>query len=268
MIFSLPFAYNNRNRQVHTDFDGKTVIVTGASKGIGAAIARSYAAAGANIVVHYRSGKDPADALANEISDAGGSAIALAAALNQADDVEHLFDRVTDTFGGVDVLINNAGSFPNSPLLDLELDDWQKMYADNVESTFLCTKTASNIMKSAGGGSIINITSISALSPGGDHSHYNSAKAAVVMFTRSAAQELGQHNIRVNSVAPGLVYRPDLEEQWPDGYERYCNAASLSCVVQPEDIANACLFLSSDNAARITGITLPIDAGVLSAMVY
>lgn len=253
---------------MYSDFDNKTVIVTGASQGIGAAIARGYAAAGANIVVHYRSNKEPADEIVNDIANNGGNAIAIAAALNEVRDVDRLFNEVTDAFGNVDVLINNAGSFPNSPLLDLGLDDWQKMYSDNVVSTFLCTKAAGNSMKDAGGGSIINIASTSALNPGSDHAHYNSAKAAVVMFTQSAAQELGQYNIRVNAIAPGLVYRPGLEEQWPDGFTRYCNAAALSCVVQPEDIADACLFLSSAKAARITGTTLPVDAGVLTAMVY
>lgn len=253
---------------MNRDFDGKTAIVTGASQGIGAAIARAYAAAGANVVIHYRSGKNAADDIARDISEAGGSAKSMAAALNDVDDVERLFTQTTDAFGGVDVLINNAGSFPNSPLLDLELADWQKMYADNVESTFLCTKAAGNIMRGSGGGAIINMASTSAFNPGSEHSHYNSAKAAIVMFTQSAAQELGPFNIRVNAVAPGLVYRPDLEEQWPDGFRRYCSAAALSCVVEPEDIADACLFLSSDRAARITGITLPIDAGVLASMIY
>lgn len=252
----------------HLDSNSKTVIVTGASQGIGAEIARAYAAAGANVVVHYRKSKEPADEVVNTITKNGASAIAIAAALNEVDDVDRLFTEVTDAFGNVDVLINNAGSFPNSPLLDLGLDDWQRMYSDNVESTFLCTKAAGNIMKDAGRGSIINIASTSALNPCADHAHYNSAKAAVVMLTQSAAQELGQYNIRVNAIAPGLVYRPGLEEQWPDGFTRYCNSAPLSCVVQPEDIANACLFLSSDKAARITGITLPVDAGVLTAMAY
>lgn len=252
----------------HSNFDGKTVIVTGASQGIGAAIANAYAATGANVVVHYRSSRESANKIVDGIAKNAGSAIALGAALNEADDVDRLFSGAADAFGSVDVLINNAGSFPNSPLLDITLDDWQRMYSDNMESTFLCTKKAGNIMKSTGGGSIINIASTSALNPGSDHAHYNSAKAAVVMFTQSAAQELGQFNIRVNAVAPGLVYRPGLEEQWPDGFARYCDAAPLSCVVQPEDVAEACLFLSSDKAARITGITLPVDAGVLTAMAY
>jgi NAD(P)-dependent dehydrogenase (short-subunit alcohol dehydrogenase family) len=252
----------------YPETDNKTVIVTGAGGGIGAAIAKAYAAEGANVVVHYRSSKQAADDVVSSISNDGFNAKAIAAALDDEDEVHRLFAAATDTFGDVDVLINNAGSFPNSPLLDLGLEDWKRMYADNVESAFLCTRSAGNAMKHSGGGSIINIASISALNPGSDHAHYNSSKAAVLMLTRSAAQELGEHNIRVNAVAPGLVYRPGLEEQWPEGYDRYCQAAPLSCVVQPEDVANACLFLSSDMAARITGITLPVDAGVLTSMIY
>ena len=252
----------------HLDFDNKTVIVTGASQGIGAAIARAHAEQGANVVVHYRRSKESADEVVTGISQNGGSAISIAAVLNEADAVDRLFAEAMEAFGSVDVLINNAGSFPNAPLLDISLDDWQRMYADNVESTFLCTKAAGNVMKAAGGGSVINIVSTSALNPGADHAHYNSSKAAVVTLTQSAAQELGQYNIRVNAVAPGLVYRPGLEEEWPDGFARYCSTAPLACVVQPEDIAHACLFLSSDEAARITGITLPVDAGVLTAMAY
>ena len=252
----------------NSDFDDKTAIITGASQGVGAAIAKAYAAAGANTVVHYRSSKESANEIVSTISKNGGNAIALGGSLNEVDGVDRLFSDAMRAFGGIDVLVNNAGSFPNSALLEIELDDWQRMYSDNVESTFLCTKAAANIMKNADGGSIVNIASTSALNTGGDHAHYNSAKAAVVMFTQSAAQEFGQYNIRVNAVAPGLVYRPGLEEQWPDGFTRYCNSAPLSCVVQPEDIANACLFLTSDKAARITGITLPVDAGVLTAMAY
>ena len=251
-----------------SDVAGKTAVVTGASQGIGAAIATAYAAAGAKVIVHYRSSQDAANTIVDNITKDGGQAVALAASLDEVDSVNRLFAETMDAFGGVDVLINNAGSFPNSSLLDITLDDWRKMYSDNVESAFLCTKAAANVMKASGGGSIVNIASTSALNPGNEHAHYNSAKAAVIMLTQSAAKELGEYNIRVNVVAPGLVYRPGLEEQWPDGFARYCNASPLSCVVQPQDVAHACLFLSSDQAARITGVTLPVDAGVLTAMIY
>ena len=107
------------------------------------------------------------------------------------------------------------------------------MYADNVESTFFCSQAAARQMRNNGGGAIVNVASISALQPGLEHSHYNSAKAAVVSFTQSAALELGEHNIRVNAVAPGLVWRPNLDKQWPDGIERYVERSPLSCLVQP-----------------------------------
>lgn len=249
-------------------FKGKTAVITGASQGLGACVAKAYAAAGAKTVVHYRSRPEPAAEVVEDIVKMGGQAIAVSAHLDNPDDVQRLFAATQDAFGSVDVLVNNAGSFPNASLFAIELDDWKKMYADNVESTFLCTKAAAQIMQEAGGGAIVNVASTSALNPGADHSHYNSAKSAVVMFTQSTAQELGRFNIRVNAVAPGLIYRPGLEEQWPDGFQRYLKSAPLACVVQPEDVANACLFLSSESATRITGTTLPVDAGVLTAMAY
>ena len=170
----------------NTDFADKTVVVTGAGGGIGATIARIYATAGANVVVHYRSSKESADKVVGEITESGGSAIALSASLDNVAEVDRLFAETADAFGDVDVLINNAGSFPNSPLLEITLEGWRKMYSDNVESTFLCTKAAGKIMQNAGGGSIINVASTSALNPGSDHAHYNSAKSAVVMFTATA----------------------------------------------------------------------------------
>lgn len=251
-----------------TDFKDRTVIVTGGSQGIGAAIAMAFAAEGARIVVHYRSNQGAADSVVDAIKEKGGEAIALAAHLDHELEVEDFFSQAEKAFGPVDVLINNAGAFPNSHLLDISQQQWRQMFADNVESTFLCTRIAAQSMQRSGGGVIINMTSISAINPGPNHAHYNSAKAAVAMFTRSAAQELGQHGIRVNAVAPGLVDRPDLEKEWPEGVERFRQASPLSCVVQPQDVANACVFLASDNAARITGVILPVDSGVTSAPIY
>ena len=252
----------------HTDFKERTVVVTGGSQGIGAAIAVAFAARGARTIVHFRSNQDAADSVVARIRAKGGEAIALPGHLDRDLEVEKFFLLAEKSLGSVAVLVNNAGKFPNSPLLDISQQQWRQMYSDNVESAFLCTKAAAQLMKRSGGGVIINIASISAMNPGPDHAHYNSAKAAVVMFTRSAALELGPHNIRVNAVAPGLVDRPNLEEQWPDGVKRFLKASPLSCLVQPQDVANACIFLASDNAARITGVILSVDSGVTSAPIY
>lgn len=262
------FATRQQTLAALTDFARRTVIVTGGSQGIGAAIATAFASRGARTVVHYRSNRDAAESLVAGISDSGGDAIAMPARLDRDNEVDEFFSLTNKSFGPVDILVNNAGTFPNAPILEITPEQWRQMYADNVESAFLCTRAAARSMQDSGGGVIVNIASISAINPGPDHAHYNSAKAAVVMLTRSAAQELGPHNIRVNAVAPGLVDRPDLEEQWPDGVRRYRQAAPLSCVVQPDDVANACLFLASGAAARITGAVLPVDSGVTSAQIY
>ena len=207
------------------DFTNKTVIVTGASQGIGAGIARRFAEAGANLVVHYRGGKDGADAIVEEINANKGNALAVQAELATEAGSKALIAEALKAYGQLDVLINNAGIFPIAALLGMTLEDWQAMYSANVETAMLCTKAAATNMKDAGGGAIVNIGSVSALNPASAHSHYNSAKAAVVMLTRSAAQELGQFNIRVNTVSPGLIARPEIEEQWPEGVQRWQDQA-------------------------------------------
>ena len=246
----------------------KCAVVTGASQGIGRVIAQRLAEAGAKVVLHYRGDKDGAQQSVDLITQAGGQAIALKADLTDPNQVETLMKESKDHFGSVDILINNAGAFPNHGLLDMTLENWQSMYAANVETTFLCTQIAAHHMKEQSGGSIVNIASISAVSPGADHSHYNSAKAAVVSFTQSAAQELGTHNIRVNAVSPGLVYRDGLEEAWPEGVKRWNDKAPLSRVTQPLDVADACLFFSSAASRFITGQNLLIDGGVMSTSIY
>ncbi|HEX7718622.1 MAG TPA: SDR family oxidoreductase, partial [Woeseiaceae bacterium] len=130
------------------------------------------------------------------------------------------------------------------------------------------TQAAARQIKKSGGGSIINIGSISATVPGPEHSHYNSAKAAVVMMTRSAAQELGRFGIRVNVVSPGLIARPGIEEEWPEGVARWTAQAPLERLGQPEDVADACLFLASPAARWITGHNLLVDGGIMAAKIY
>ena len=173
------------------EFNERTVVVTGGSQGIGAAVATAFARAGANTVVHYRSREDAAQTVVSEISAAGGRAIALPGRLDRAEDVEELFSTAEKSLGPVAVLINNAGSFPNAPLIDLSLEQWRQMYADNVDSAFLCSKVVAQSMQRTGGGVIINIASIAATIPGPDHAHYNSAKAAVVMLTSLCCTGIG-----------------------------------------------------------------------------
>ena len=250
------------------DFSNKTVIVTGASQGIGAGVARRFSEAGANVVVHYRGGKAGAMAVVEEISKAGGQARAVHADLSDPEASASLVQQAVEGFGGLDVIVNNAGTFPNSALLEMSLDDWRTMYSANVETTMLCTQAAGRYMKENGGGAIVNIGSTSALNPAIDHSHYSSAKAAVLMFTRSAAQELGPFNIRVNTVSPGLIAREGLREAWPDGVNRWESTAPLGRMGEPEDVADACLFFASPAARWITGQNLVLDGGMLSSMIY
>ena len=250
------------------DFKGKTVVVTGASQGIGAGIARRFGEAGAQVIVHYRSGLDGAKSVVEKIRKSGGQALAVAAELTEQSEVEALVNNASEHFGGLDVMVNNAGIFPNARLLDMTRDEWRAMIEANMDTAFLGTQAAARYMKAAGGGAIINLASISAMNPASDHSHYNSSKAGVVMFTQSAAQELGPSGIRVNCISPGLIERPGLEDAWPEGVARWQRSAALGKMGSPEDIGDACLFLASPAARWITGVNLVVDGGVLSSMIY
>jgi NAD(P)-dependent dehydrogenase (short-subunit alcohol dehydrogenase family) len=250
------------------DLEGKVALVTGASRGIGASIARRFAEAGARVAVHYRGNADAAADVAASIKVNGGIAAVLSAELSDRKQVERLMDRVLDAFGALDIAVNNAGTFPTRPLLEIGDDEWRDMYRSNVDTAFLCTQAAAERMQGRGGGAIVNIGSIAGLSPGPDHSHYNSAKAAVLMLTRSAAQELGRYNIRVNAVSPGLIARPGIEQEWPDGVARWRASAPLERLGEPDDVADACLFLASPAARWITGHNLVVDGGVLSSKIW
>lgn len=250
------------------DLSGRVALVTGASQNIGANIARRLAEAGAAVVVHYRNRREGAAEVVESIVSAGGKAQALEADLADAIGVDRLMSGTLDAFGALDIMINNAGTFPVRPLLDMSLAEWQAMYADNVESAFLCTQAAARHMREGGGGTIVNVASIESLAPAPEHSHYASAKAAVAMFTRAAAQELGPYGIRVNAVSPGLIARPGIEEDWPDGVERWMKQVPLGRLGEAQDVADACLFLASPAARFISGHNLVVDGGMLSAKIY
>jgi NAD(P)-dependent dehydrogenase (short-subunit alcohol dehydrogenase family) len=244
------------------NFTGKVVLVTGAGHGIGKGIARRFAQAGARVAVHYHSSQEDAKALVEEIASQGGQAAVLQADLTQEEAVSQLFTRITTIFGRLDVLVNNAGNYPVTPFLGLELGEWDSVISANLRNLFLCTQTAARIMQSqVEGGVILNIASIEGSFPAFGHSHYNAAKAGVLLFTKSVARELAPFNIRINAVSPGLIGKPGIEQDWPDGVNRWKKSAPLVRLGEPEDVADACLFLASPAARWITGIDLVVDGG-------
>lgn len=250
------------------DLSGRVAVVTGASQGIGAAVAERLAEAGAAVVVHYRGNEAGAEAVVDRITRSGGVAVAVGAELSDRAGVERLFSSAQQDLGRLDVLVNAAGAFPTGGLLDTPQTTWDTIFAGNVTSTLLCTQAAVPALRHAGAGAIVNIASLSAVTPGADHSAYNSAKAAVVMLTRSSAQELGRFGIRVNAVSPGLVWRPTLEQEWPAGLARWRERAPLAREGHPTEIADACLFLASSAARWITGHNLVVDGGMTAAALY
>jgi NAD(P)-dependent dehydrogenase (short-subunit alcohol dehydrogenase family) len=251
------------------DFRDQVVLVTGAGGGIGAGIAARFGEAGATVVAHFNTSADGARAVVKRLNKDGGRSVALQADLSDAARVREAIDDIVSHFGRLDALINNAGIYPLHGLLDMPALAWDDVLNANLRSAFLCTQAAAKAMIAGGrGGAIVNITSIEAENPAPAHAHYSASKAGLAMLTRSSAHELGPHGVRVNAVAPGLIGRPGIEDAWPDGVSRWQTAAPLRRLGTPEDIADACLFLASPAARWITGATLLVDGGVMTAQVY
>ena len=247
------------------DLSGRVAIVTGASGGIGSGIARRFGEAGASVVCHYNARKEAADKVAAAIEASDGKAAAIQADVSTGAGAAKLVAGAIGQFGGVDILINNAGLQPVKSLNDVGEADWNEMMAANVAGPFLLVKALVDHLRQAGkGGSIVNIASIEGHNPAPWHGHYATSKAALLMFTKAAALEFGEYGVRVNSVCPGLIHRDGIEEAWPEGVGRWQAAAALKRLGQPEDIADACLFLVSDAARWITGADLIVDGGVMA----
>ena len=242
----------------------KVAIVTGASKGIGAAIAEHLAAAGAAVVVNYASSKEGADRVVGEIRRQGGKAVAVQANVAKQSDVERLFSETKKAFGRLDILVNNAGIYEFYPIESVTEAHFHKHFGLNVLGLLLASKEAARHFGAAGG-SIINISSAASTLAPPNTSVYTATKAAVDAVTRSLAKELGPRNIRVNSINPGMVdtegvraggfvesdFRKELEARTP-----------LGRIGQPDDIAPAAVFLASSDAAWITGETLLVAGGL------
>jgi 3-oxoacyl-[acyl-carrier protein] reductase len=247
-----------------TKLDGKIAVVTGASKGIGASIAKHLAAEGASVVVNYASSKEGANHVVDEIVSTGGKAIAVQANVAKKAEIEHLFVETQQAFGKLDILVNNAGIYEFSPLEDITEEHFHKQFDLNVLGLILTSQQAVKHFGSAGG-SIINISSIvSTLAPA-NASIYSATKAAVDAVTKSLAKELGSRNIRVNSINPGMVetegtHTAGITES--EGRQQTEAQTPLGRIGQPQDIAPAVVFLASFDSGWITGETLYITGGL------
>ncbi|MGI8748089.1 MAG: SDR family NAD(P)-dependent oxidoreductase, partial [Deinococcus sp.] len=227
------------------DFRGKTVIVTGSSGGIGRGILLRFAQAGANVVLHCHTRLEEATRLLRGLQGEGVPATLVQADLGAADGAAALLAGALERFGGAEVLVNNAAIQPTVALLDMTPGHWDDMMNATLRSVFLCTQAFARAGREGEGPrAVVNITSVEAERTAAGHSHYSAAKAAVQMYTRASALELAPSGIRVNAVAPGLIWRSGLEQDWPGGVRRWQARAPLGRLGQPEDVADACLFLA------------------------
>ena len=232
---------------------GKRALVTGASKGIGRAIAEELARAGATVVVGYRSGKDDAEQLASEI---GGSAVQ--ADVSSSDDAKRLVEEA----GDIDVLVNNAGLTRDGLLARMSDDDWRTVLDTNLSSVFYTCRAVTRPMMKKRGGSIVNISSVVGVHGNWGQTNYAASKAGIIGFTKSLARELGSRNIRANVVAPGYV-KTQLTEVLPEeATAAMVDNTPLGRVAEPKEIAGAVRFLASDDASFITGEVLLVDGGL------
>jgi 3-oxoacyl-[acyl-carrier protein] reductase len=244
---------------------GKVAIVTGASKGIGAAIAKGLAEAGAGVAVNYSSDKEGADRIVSEITRNGGKAIAIQANVGIAADVKRLFEQTKRAFGSIDVLVNNAGVFQFEPVEAITENEFHRHFDINVLGTILATQEALKYFPRSGG-SIINISSIASENPVPNSCLYSATKGAIDTITMALSKELGRRNIRVNAVAPGLV---DTEGNRGSGFvgspDGDAGAAATPLGArfgQPKEIAPVVVFLASDDAAWLTGERISASGGL------
>ena len=243
---------------------GKVAVVTGASKGIGAAIAKHLAAEGAQVVVNYASSKSGASNVVNEITKTGGKAIAVQGDLSNKGDIDRLFLEAKKTFNRLDILVNNAGIYEFAPLENVTEEHFHKQFNLNVLGVILASQAAAKLFGPEGG-SIINISSIVSTMPVPNAAVYSGTKGAVDAITRSLAAELGPRKIRVNAINPGMVETEGFHAAGIAGSEMQKGVEAqtpLGRIGQPNDIATAAVFLASTDSAWITGQTLVIGGGL------
>ena len=241
--------------------EGKTAIVTGASRGIGKAIAISLAKEGAEVIINYSSSPENANKVVSEINEFGGKAYPLQADISNENSVNELIKKVLDKHNKIDILVNNAGITKDGLLMRMKTDDWQKVLDLNLSGVFYCTRAVSRQMLKQRKGRIINITSVVGLIGNPGQANYSAAKAGVVGLTQTAAKEFASRGITVNAVAPGFISTDMTKDLNSEGI---LSAIPLGRFGEPEDVAGAVRFLAADpSAAYITGQTIQVDGGMV-----
>ena len=244
---------------------GKCAVVTGASRGIGRAIALELASQGANVVVNYSGNASHAQKVVEQIESDGGKAIAVQANVADTESVQQLMKTAIETFGSLDILVNNAGITRDNLIMRMKDDEWDDVIDTNLKGVFLCTKAVTRQMMKQRAGRIVNISSVVGTAGNAGQANYVAAKAGVIGLTKTTAQELASRNILVNAIAPGFI-TTEMTDKLPEELkEAMLKQIPLAKLGQPEDIAKAVSFLVSDGANYITGQTLHINGGMVMA---
>jgi len=251
---------------------GQKALVTGASSGIGKAVAIELGKAGADVVVNYARGEKQAHEVVAEIEKSGSRALALGADVSREDQVSVMFERMKAELGTIDVLINNAGLQQDAPFDEMTLDQWNRVINVNLTGQFLCAREAVREFKRRGvvpevscaAGKIICMSSVHEVIPWAGHVNYAASKGGVMLMMKSIAQEVAPYRIRVNSISPGAIRTPINTDAWqtPEAYEALMTLVPYKRIGEPEDIARAAVWMASDQADYVNGISLFVDGGM------
>jgi glucose 1-dehydrogenase len=251
---------------------GQKALVTGGASGIGRAVAIALGKAGADVVVNYVRGEDQAKEVAAEIGKCGSRAYAHQADVSSEDQVKNMFHKMFQEFGTIDILVNNAGLQKDAPFDEMTVDQWNLVINVNLTGQFLCAREAVREFKRRGvvkavscaAGKIICMSSVHEIIPWAGHVNYAASKGGVMLMMKSIAQEVAPFRIRVNSIAPGAIRTPINREAWqtPKAYDKLMELVPYNRIGEPEDIARAAVWLASDHADYVNGISLFVDGGM------
>ena len=251
---------------------GQKAIVTGASSGIGTAVAISLGQAGAEVVVNYGGNEQAANQVVDQIKQNGGNAIAIQADVSKENDVQRMFDQTIEAFGTVDILVNNAGLQRDAPIDEMSLQDWNRVLDVNLTGQFLCARAAIREFKKRGvvigvscaAGKIICMSSVHEVIPWAGHVNYAASKGGVMLMMKSIAQEVAPFRIRVNSICPGAIRTPINRDAWDtrEAYDDLMNLIPYKRIGEPEDIGRVAAWLASDQADYLNGTSMVVDGGM------